>query len=331
MAVTDRTAAASVPGAPPLLPSGRGVRAVPAWLGSWLRSDKRALIGVGFVLLVIVAALVARYVAQDPIAQHLENILEGPSKDHWLGTDDLGRDVFSRLLNGGLTSLGAAAIGVVTALVIGVPLGLIAGFRGGLVDEVVMRVADTVLAFPALVLAVGVVAMLGPGLTNAMIAVGVVFSPSLARLMRAQVLSVKEQLYVEAAVTFGSSAPAVVRRHVIPNAIQPVVVQTSLLFAIALIAEAGLSFIGLGVQPPHPSWGSMLGRAYKFMNLAPLQVVAPGVMVMLTALAFNAIGDSLRDELDPRRRRRRRGRGALGPQPDIAPPEPEPLTGGPLS
>ena len=159
---------------------------------------------------------------------------------------------------------------------IGVPLGLLAGFRGGIADEIVMRCADTVLAFPGIVLAVGVVAMLGPGLTNAMVAVGIVFAPSLARLMRAQVLGVKEHLYVEAAITFGGSPWQIIRRHIVPNSIQPVIVQTSLLFAAALLAEAGLSFIGLGVQPPDPSWGSMLGRAYKFMRQAPLQVVAPG-------------------------------------------------------
>jgi peptide/nickel transport system permease protein len=180
-----------------------------------------------------------------------------------------------------------------------------------------------VLAFPGLVLAVGVVAMLGPGLTNAMIAVGIVFAPSLARLMRAQVLGVKEHLYVEAAVTFGSSTAQIVKRHIVPNAVQPVIVQTSLLFALSLLAEAGLSFIGLGVQPPDPSWGSMLGRAYRYMQVAPLQMIAPGLIVMLTALAFNAIGDSLRDELDPTRRRRRRFSRVdrAGARPEPEPPD----------
>ena len=194
------------------------------------------------------------------------------------------------------------------ALLIGVPLGLLAGFLGGVSDEIVMRGADTVLAFPGLVLAVGVVAMLGPGLTNAMIAVGIVFAPSLARLMRAQVMGVRNHLYVEAATTFGGSSWQLIKRHIVPNSIQPVIVQTSLLFAGALLAEAGLSFIGLGVQPPDPSWGSMLGRAYRFMRQAPMQMIAPGLIVMITALAFNSIGDSLRDELDPTRRRSRRVR-----------------------
>jgi peptide/nickel transport system permease protein len=305
MAVVDPVEALAPTTAPPTArPAGVG-----GWFSSlweWLRADRRARIAVGFLALVLVAGLLAKLFAQDPLAQNLNVILKNPSTRHWFGTDDLGRDVFSRLLSGGLVSLRAASIAVGVALLIGVPAGLIAGFRGGIVDEIVMRCADTVLAFPGLVLAVGVVAMLGPGLAKAMAAVGIVFAPSLARLMRAQVLSVKEHLYVEAAVTFGSSAPQVIRRHIVPNAIQPIVVQTSLLFALSLLAEAGLSFIGLGVQPPNPSWGSMLGRAYKYMRIAPFQLVPPGVMVMLTALAFNALGDSLRDELDPRRRKRRR-------------------------
>jgi peptide/nickel transport system permease protein len=293
----------------PSRPAGRRRRRL-SGVGRWLRSDRRAQVAVGFIVLVLVAGVLATFFAQDPLKLDVLHINAGPSADHWLGTDDLGRDVFSRLLAGGLVSLRAACIAVGVAILIGVPLGLLAGFRGGIADEIVMRGADTVLAFPGLVLAVGVVAMLGPGLTNAMIAVGIVFAPSLARLMRAQVLGVKEHLYVEAAVTFGGSSWQIIKRHIVPNSIQPVVVQTSLLFAAALLAEAGLSFIGLGVQPPDPSWGSMLGRAYKFMRTAPLQMIAPGLIVMLTALAFNAIGDSLRDELDPTRRRQRRLRPA---------------------
>ncbi len=281
-----------------------------AWHGvrRWLGTDRRAQFGVGFIVLILIAAVLAILFGQDPLKQDLDNILAGPSLHHWLGTDDLGRDVFSRLLAGSLVSLRAASIAVGVALVIGVPLGLLAGFMGGVSDEIVMRGADTVLAFPGLVLAVGVVAMLGPGLTNAMIAVGIVFAPSLARLMRAQVMGVRNHLYVEAATTFGGSSWQLIKRHIVPNSIQPVIVQTSLLFAGALLAEAGLSFIGLGVQPPDPSWGSMLGRAYRFMRQAPMQMIAPGLIVMVTALAFNSIGDSLRDELDPTRRRSRRVR-----------------------
>jgi peptide/nickel transport system permease protein len=282
------------------------IRGALAATWQWLRSDRRAAIGVAFLLLVVVASVIARFVLVSPIEQNLGDILAGPSKEHWLGTDDLGRDVLSRLLNGSLVSLRAASTAVVIALVLGVPAGLLAGYRGGWIDDVVMRIADTLLAFPGLVLAVGVVAMLGPGLTNAMVAVGIIFAPSLARLARAQVLSVKEHLYVDAAATFGGSSWQTMRRHIIPNAIQPIVVQTSLLFAVALLAEAGLSFIGLGVQPPQPSWGAMLGRSYKYVRTDPWQTVAPGLIVMFTALAFNALGDSLRDVLDPKRRRSRR-------------------------
>lgn len=298
------TAAALDPGAEPSAPAPVG-RARRAW--RFVRADRRLTFGLAYLVVVLAASVLAPLYLQDPIAQDLDALIQGPSSDHWLGTDDLGRDVLSRLVHGALTSLTAATVAVAVAAVIGVTIGIVAGFFGGVLDAVIMRLVDTLLAFPGLVLAVGVVAMLGPGLINAMTAVGLVFSPVLARIVRAQVLSARESLFVDASRTFGSSAWQIIRRHIFPNALPPIIVQLALLFSVALLAEAGLSFIGLGVQPPDPSWGSMLGRAYRFMRQAPLQVVIVGLVIMLTALAFNAIGDALRDALDPRRRRGRPG------------------------
>jgi peptide/nickel transport system permease protein len=291
--------------APPVAPAPAEGRARRAW--RFVRADRRLLFGLAYLALVVAASVLAPLYLQDPVKQDLDSLIAGPSGEHWLGTDDLGRDVLSRLVHGAFTSLLAASLAVGVAAVIGVTIGIVAGFFGGALDAVIMRLVDTLLAFPGLVLAVGVVAMLGPGLLNAMTAVGLVFSPVLARIVRAQVLSVRESLFVDASRTFGSSPWQIIRRHILPNALPPIIVQLALLFAVALLAEAGLSFIGLGVQPPDPSWGSMLGRAYRFMRQAPLQVVIVGLVIMLTALAFNAIGDALRDALDPRRRRGRPG------------------------
>jgi peptide/nickel transport system permease protein len=276
----------------------------------WLWADTRAKLATTFLgivtLLAIFAPLVTRY---DPATQSVTEILDGPSAAHWLGTDDLGRDVWSRLVYGARISLQASFIAVFIGVVLGVPIGLVAGFRGGWNDTALMRVVDTLLAFPGIVLAVGITAALGPGLTNAMIAVGVVFSPSIARVTRGQVLATKERLYVDAAVTFGSPPWRTIVRHIVPNAIQPVIVQATFLLGLALLAEASLSFLGLGVQHPEPSWGIMLRRAAQFISRAEYHIYAPGLAIALTVLAFNALGDSLRDALDPvagtRRRLRR--------------------------
>ncbi|MFV0260623.1 MAG: ABC transporter permease [Acidimicrobiales bacterium] len=279
----------------------------------WLWGNTRARLATSFLILVTVLAVAAPLVTtHPPNEQSVTAVLQGPSAEHWLGTDDVGRDVWSRLVYGGRVSLLASVIAVVVAVVVGVPIGLIAGFRGGWVDSALMRVADTLLAFPSIVLAIGVTAALGPGLVNAMVAVGVVFSPSIARIMRGQVLSVRSRSYVEAALTYGSSNTRVIVRHVVPNAIQPVVIQATLMMGLALLAEASLSFLGLGVQNPQPSWGVMLRRAAQFIYQAPNAVYLPGIAIALTVLAFNTLGDSLRDSLDPveaaRRRLRRSNR-----------------------
>jgi peptide/nickel transport system permease protein len=254
----------------------------------------------GLLMLALFAPVIAPY---SPTAQDANNALAEPSLAHLLGTDDLGRDEFSRLIHGAPATLYASFLAVAVACVLGIPVGLIAGFLGGWVDDVISRVIDTLLSFPAIVLAIGVTGALGIGLTNGMIAVGIVFSPQLARLVRARTLVVKQELYVDAARCFGASVWRIIPRHILPNAIQPVIVQVTLLLAVALLAEASLSFLGLGVQPPQPSWGAMLARAYNYMEIAPEQMYPPGIAILLTALAFNTLGEALREALDPTSRR----------------------------
>lgn len=285
----------------------------------WLWADKRAKIASGWLLLMFAMAISAPLLApHDPNAQDLTRFLEGPSADYWLGTDDVGRDVLSRLMYGARASLYASFLAVFVALIIGVPIGLAAGFLEGLVDLGLMRVVDTMLSFPAIVMSIGIIAALGPGLTNAMIAVGVIFSPILARLLRGQVLATKHRLYVDAAVQFGSSPFRTILRHILPNAIQPVIVQAALLLAVAFLAEAALSFLGLANQLPNSSWGGMLSKSSRFLRVAPwYQIYLPGLAITFSVLAFNALGDSLRDSLDPiasaqrRLRRRLKREGSL--------------------
>jgi peptide/nickel transport system permease protein len=255
------------------------------------------------LLLGVLAPLVAPY---SPIEQHLGQALLGPGPGHLLGTDDLGRDVFSRLIYGAPLSLYACTLAVGIAIAIGVPFGLVIAFLGGWVDEIGSRVIDALLSFPAIVLAIGVTGALGIGTTHAMVAVGLVFSPVLARVTRAQTLVVKHGLFVDAARGFGAGPVRIILRHIVPNAMQPVIVQVTLCLAMALLAEASLSFLGLGVQPPAPSWGSMLARSYGYMEIAPEQMYPPGLAILFTALSFNALGEWLRSALDPTLRRTRR-------------------------
>lgn len=269
-------------------------------LWRWLRSDLRAAISLAYILILVGAALLAPVLAPyAPNEQNTMNMLMPPSADHWLGTDDLGRDTLTRLMYGSYNALYAAMLAVGIAVVVGVPVGVVIGFVGGWVDEVGSRIIDGVLAFPPIVLAVAITGALGIGLTNAMIAVGLSFAPYLARTMRAQTLVVKNAPYVEAALGFGASRFHLIVRHIIPNAIQPVIVEVTLMLAVALLAEAGLSFLSLGVQPPEASWGGMLARAYHYIEIAPAQMYAPGFAILFTALAFNSLGESIRMLLDP--------------------------------
>jgi peptide/nickel transport system permease protein len=267
--------------------------------------DVRAVLSLGYLAVLIFLSIFAAWIAPySPLDRNVTELLMPPSAAHWLGTDDLGRDVLSRLIWGAPNSLYASTFAVSVALAIGVPVGLVIGFIGGWLDEIVSRFIDALLSFPPIVLAIAVTGVLGIGLTNAMLSVGIVFAPVLARLVRAQTLIVKQAVYVDAARAFGASTSQIIIRHIVPNAIQPIIVQVTLMLAIALLAEASLSFLSLGVQPPAASWGGMLARAYNYIEIAPAQMYTPGFAILLTALAFNALGESMRVALDPTMKRR---------------------------
>jgi peptide/nickel transport system permease protein len=266
----------------------------------WLGTDLRAALAIFVLLALVIVAIGAPWIAPyRPTAQDVNNMLAAPSPAHLLGTDDLGRDIFSRLIYGAPATVYASLLAVSVAVAIGLPVGLIAGFFGGWTDDVISRVIDTFLSFPAIVLAIAVTGALGIGLTNGMIAVGLVMFPALARIVRARTLIVRQELYVDASRCFGAPSWHILWKHVLPNALQPVIVQVTLLLAAALLAEASLSFLGLGIQPPNPSWGAMLARAYQYMEIAPEQMYAPGLAILVVSLAFNALGESLRIVLDP--------------------------------
>ena len=271
---------------------------------AWQSFFKNRLAVVGLVLLsvLILIALFASLISPyDPIKLDLEALTQAPSWKHWFGTDNLGRDVLSRVMYGARVSLSAGVVAVSIAVVVGVALGLLAGFFRGAVDELIMRVVDAMLAFPFLVLAITLAAVLGPSLENAMLAIAVVSIPGFARLTRAQMLSERERDYVLAAESLGSSDARIVFQHLLPNIAGAVVIQATLSIAGAILAESSLSFLGLGVQPPTPSWGEMLNTARGYLRDAPWTAIAPGSLIFLSVLAFNLVGDGLRDALDPRR------------------------------
>ncbi|MGK9234303.1 ABC transporter permease [Inquilinus limosus] len=252
---------------------------------------------LAFVLLAVLAPLVT---PQDPLQTSFLTIRKPPSAAHWLGTDDLGRDIFTRLAYGARTSLMAGVVSVAIALAVGVPFGLLAGYYGGLIDGAISRATEAMLAIPFLILAIALAAFLGPSLTNAMIAIGLSAMPIFIRLTRGQVLSVKTEDYVEGARSIGLPDRWIILRYILPNVLPPLIVQATLTIATAIIAEASLSFLGLGQQPPSPSWGSMLNTAKNFMSQAPWMSIFPGGAIFLVVLGFNLLGDGLRDALDPR-------------------------------
>lgn len=269
--------------------------------------QRAAVVSLAFLTLLILIAIFADFVApMDPDKTSLTNTFAGPSGDHWLGTDQLGRDVLSRLIVGARVSMWAAFQAVGIGLLIGVIPGLLAGYIGKWVDTVVMRLADAILTFPPLLLAIAFVAVLGQGLTKAMLAVGIVFSPRFARLVRGLVLSIREETFIEASRSIGTPTARILRRQILPNAMSPLVVQVTLALGFAMLAEAALSFLGLGVRPPQSSWGSMLQNAYRNINESPFLAIAPGVMIMLSVLAFNLLGDGIRDSLGKEIRRESR-------------------------
>ena len=272
---------------------------------AWRRFARRraALLGVAIVLSFIVLALGASWIAPlDPIATSWGAIRKAPSAAHWFGTDEIGRDVLSRVIWGTRASLLAGVVSVSISLMLGVPIGLAAGFLGGTVDTVISRITDAFLACPFLILAIALAAFLGPSLSNAMIAIGVSATPIFVRLTRAQVINVKVEDYIEAARAVGNPPWRIALRHVLPNITAPLIVQATLAIAAAVIAEASLSFLGLGQQPPAPSWGSMLNTAKNYVDNAPWMAIWPGLSIFLLVLAFNLVGDCLRDALEPRQR-----------------------------
>jgi len=272
-------------------------------LRSLLR-NRAAVAGAAVLLLLALLAAGADLLAShDPRAVDLDRILEGPSADHWLGTDDLGQDLLSRLLHGARISLVVGAVSVGIAVLVGVPLGAVAGFAGGWVDTAMMRVTDILLAFPSIVLAIAVVAALGPSLTNLMIAVGVVAVPSYARQVRASVLEVKSEDFVTASRALGAPPARLLLRAVLPNCLSPLLVLATLDYGVAILEAAALSFLGLGPEPGTPEWGKMLADAQNLFSRAPRVVVAPGLCISAAVLAFNLLGDGLRDALDPHRQR----------------------------
>lgn len=255
----------------------------------------------GLVISAVLAELIAPY---DPTFQDYSALNQGPSADHWFGTDYLGRDVLSRVIYGSRVSLLVGSVAVCIGLVVGVTVGLAAGFLGGKVDAVLMRATDAIWAFPALMLALAITSVLGRGVTNAMIAIGVVNIPFLARLTRASTLFIREMDYVTAAKSMGASSARIALRYILPNIAAPLIVQASLLFAAAIIIEASLSFLGVGVQPPKPSWGLDLRTGYQYMSTNLSQAFFPGLAIFLTVIALNFLGDGLRAALDPRLRTR---------------------------
>ena len=271
--------------------------------GAFVRLLRRpsAAFGLVVVALFVAMALAAPFLAPyDPIATSFSTVRKAPSAAHWFGTDEIGRDVLSRVIFGARASLAAGVVSVLISLAIGVPVGLLAGYAGGRTDMLISRLTDALLACPFLILAIALAAFLGPSLTNAMIAIGISATPVFVRLTRGTALAAKAEEYVLAARALGNPPWRIALRHVLPNIVPPLLVQATLAIAAAVIAEASLSFLGLGQQPPQPSWGSMLNTAKNYIDNAPWMAIWPGVSIFLLVLSFNLVGDGLRDALDPR-------------------------------
>jgi ABC-type dipeptide/oligopeptide/nickel transport system permease subunit len=263
------------------------------------RANKGAMVAFGFLVFLLIIAVIGEWITtHDPIKQDLANTLADPfTGGHVLGTDELGRDTLSRLIVGTRVAMEAAGQAVIIAMILGVPPGLAAGYFGGFVDLTIMRITDAVQSFPPLILAISVVGILGPGLRNAMLAVGIVFAPNFLRIVRGSVLEVREETFIEASRSIGTPTFRIVRTRILPNVMPPLLVQISLAAGFALLAEASLSFLGFGVQLPNASWGLMLGRGYNNFSRQPWLIVWPGVLIALTVLSFNVVGDGLRDSI----------------------------------
>lgn len=273
------------------------------WLESWQRfkKNKLAIIGLVIILFFIILALLAPLIAPEGINdQKLPERLSSPSLNYWLGTDDFGRDILSRVIYGARISLWIGFFSVLGSIVVGSVLGILAGYYGRWVDTVISRWFDIMLAFPSILLAIAIVTILGPSLQNALIAIAIINVPNFGRLIRSKVLSVKQEEYILAAKSVGMGDLRILLHHILPNSMAPVIVQGSLAIATAIIEAAALGFLGLGAQAPNPEWGKMLADSKQFITLAPWTMIAPGLAIMLVVLGFNLMGDGLRDALDPR-------------------------------
>ena len=266
--------------------------------------NKGAAFGLGVFVAIVFMALFAGLIAPyNPLEQNYARIMEGPSAEHWLGTDSFGRDMLSRIIYGTRIALIVGILAVLLAMVIGVTLGLISGYYDGIIDTIIMRVMDGLFAFPILILAIALMAVLGLGVRNVIIAVAVVSIAPFARVTRGDVLAVREEPYIEAARLAGISNVAIIFRHVLPNVLAPIIVQGALRVSAAIITEAGLSFLGLGPQPPTPVWGSMIAEGRNFIMMAPHISTFPGIALMIAVVGLNLLGDGLRDTLDPKLKR----------------------------
>lgn len=276
------------------------------WRDAWraFQHNKMAFVGLSIIVFFVIIALIALWVAPfDYKEQNLVSRLQPPSAKHWFGTDDLGRDLLSRTLYGARISLWVGFLSVIGSMIVGTALGLIAGFYGKWADMIISRLFDILLAFPGILLAIAIVAILGPSLENALYAIAIVNVPTYGRLVRSKVLSVKAEEYITSARALGANNARIILRYILPNSLTPIIVQGTLGIGTAIIEAAALGFLGLGAQPPEPEWGKMLSDSRQYIQNAPWTVIFPGISIMLTVLGFNLMGDGLRDVLDPRAKR----------------------------
>ncbi|AZU62589.1 nickel transporter permease [Neobacillus mesonae] len=264
------------------------------------KKNKRAMVGLYITALFIIVAILAPWISPyDPYAYNMKALLQPPSYSHPFGTDQFGRDVLSRIIHGSRISLMIGMVGVGISIIVGVSLGTIAGYFGGLIDSIIMRIMDILLAFPGFLLALAIISILGPNMLNVMIAIGIFSIPVFARIMRSSVISVKYKEFIEATKSLGGSHFFIIMKHVIPNCIAPIIVLSTMRIATAILTAAGLSFLGLGAQPPSPEWGAMLNEGREYIRSATHLSTVPGLIIMLVVLGFNMLGDGLRDALDP--------------------------------
>jgi peptide/nickel transport system permease protein len=288
---------------PPFVEEQPAPKAESLWLDAWRRLIRQPLSVIAgvIVIILIITALIGPLIAPyDPNNIDMANRFDQPSPAHPFGTDDFGRDILSRVIVGARVSLQVGLIAVGLAATVGTLLGLVAGYAGRLTDEVIMRAMDILFAFPAILLAIAIMAALGKGITNAMIAIGIVYVPIFARIARGSVLSIREEEFIDAARAIGASDNRIIFRHILPNTLSPLIVETTLSLSFAILAEAALSFFGLGTQPPDPSWGRMLSEGRAYFQQSVWLAIWPGLAIMMTVLGFNLLGDGLRDALDPR-------------------------------